>query len=193
MFQAAGFRSITKDVRIQFHVTRCGIFGWPSDTGAGFSSKYFSFRLSVSFYCCYIFKWHCCRFFSSTSVFTCRYHSTVATYSNGTIAGFFPVLQFSPVSIILLLLHIQMTLLQVFLSVLQFSPVSIILLLLHIQMALLQVFLAVLRFSPVSIILLLLHIQCHYCRFFFRYFSFRLSVSFYCCYIFMPTSVTDVI
>jgi hypothetical protein len=55
VFQAFGVQSITKDVRIQFNVTRCGICGWPSGTGAGFSS--------------------------STSVFACQYHSTSAACS----------------------------------------------------------------------------------------------------------------
>jgi branched-subunit amino acid transport protein len=110
MFQAVGVRSITKNVRIHFHVTRCGICGLVAD------------QVTL-------------------------------------MQVFLQVLQFSPVSIILLALHIQVALLQVFLQVLQFSPVSIILLVLHIQVPLLQVFLQVLQFSPLSILLLVLHIH----------------------------------
>ena len=58
----------------------------------------------------FIYHPRCTMFFSSTSVFPCQYHSTIAPYSfihlPPTLYNvFLPVLQFSPVSIIPPLLH----------------------------------------------------------------------------------------
>jgi len=82
-----------------------------------FFSQYFIFPLSVSFHHCSILihssTTHTVQCFSpSTSVFLCQYHSTIAPYSfihlPPTLYNvFLPALQFSPVSIILPLLHIH--------------------------------------------------------------------------------------
>jgi len=117
-------------------------------------------------------KWRWNRFCSQNSVFPCQYHSTIAPYSiihlPPTLYNiFFPVPQFSPVSIIPPLLyysiiHLPPTLYNVFLPVLQFSPVSIIPPLLHTQSS-------------------IYHPRC--IMFFSQYLSFPLSVSFHHCYI----------
>ena len=106
-----------------------------------------------------------------TSAFQCQYHSTIAPYSFIHLPptlynAFLPVLQFSPVSIIPLLLHthpfihLPPTLYNVFLPLLQFSPVSIIPPLLHTHPS-------------------IYHPRC--IMFFSQYFSFTLSVSFHHC------------
>lgn len=47
-------RPVNRDARIQSKAIQRGIFGGQSDTGTIFSSKYFGFRLSVSFRQCTI-------------------------------------------------------------------------------------------------------------------------------------------
>ena len=44
-------------VRVHFQKRYCGIWGGETDTGAGFSAKYFRFPLPVSFHQCTILIW----------------------------------------------------------------------------------------------------------------------------------------
>src|SRR5215469_477834 len=120
---------------------------------------------------------------SSTTVFPCQYHSTIAPYS---------------------FIHLPPTLYNVFLPVLQFSPVSIIPPLLHTHLyihlppTLYNIFLPVLQFSPVSIISPLFHTHSSIFHprcimFFSQYFSFPLSVSFHHCSILIHPSTTHAV
>jgi len=151
----------------------------------------------------------CIMFFPSTSVSPCQYHSTIAPYSSihlppTLLNVFFPVLQFSPVSIIPPLLHTHSSIyhprcIMFFFSTSVFpcqyhstiSPYSSI----HLPPMLCNVFSPVLQFSPVSIIPPFVHIHpsiYHPCcvMFFPQYFSFPLSVSFHHLSIFIHPSTT---
>jgi len=107
-----------------------------------------------------------------TTVFPCRYHSTIAPYSfihlPPTLYNvFLPVFQFSPVSIIPPLLHTHSFIYHLrcimFFSQSFSFPLSVSFhhcsIFIHLPPTLYNVFLPVFQFSPVSIIPPLLHIH----------------------------------
>jgi len=150
-----------------------------------FLFQYLRFRLSVSFHHCSTpihspttHATYC--FSSSTFVFACQYHSTIAPHP---------------------FIHLPPTLYNISLPVPLFSPVSIIPPLLHTHSFTyhpLYVSLPVLQFSPVSTIPPTLHTHSftyhpHYIMFLSQYFRFPLSVPFHQCSILIHSPTTHTI
>jgi len=113
-----------------------------------------------------------------TQVFPCQYHSTNTTYSSHYFSFPLSVLFHAPY----LFIHVPPTLYNVFLPVLQYSPVSIILPMLHTH-PITSVFPCQYH-SMLHTSSSIYHR--HYIMFFFQYLSFPLSVSFHRCSMLIP-------